>query len=824
MPKNNSSSLSRNIKLIITFGYLILISLGIYGVVRIYKELVIFSEYDRPFEERKELALISNTLASLYEAESMNKVIYSEAYTENVKNGYNKLIKKVYFQIDSLYNFSKNPALHSHLDTVKILLEQKEKNQESIFTLLDSIRRLPLDKRIHTTVLSQKDLSKLDMMFKSHLERNKDTTVIKTTKKNFFDRLKNVFKSGEDSAIFVSSAEKYKTDSTYVDPAVLLRDTIAQYVNNIIYKDNKRKSILISQLALRQHEMFQNNEQITLQINQILRDLETKELKIIYNLMEEKEHTMSRSFWIVMQIALASLITAIIFLILSLRSVSISQKYRKQIEEGKKHVEELLKSREKLLLMISHDIKAPLSSIIGYIELLGNSKLSEKEKGYLQNMQSSSEHVLELINKLLDYHRLEQGKKELNKMSFSPYRLMDDISQSFLPLAAKKGLSFEFINDLPQGTFNESDPFVIRQIVSNLISNAIKFTSTGKIALKAHLEKDTLQILVEDTGVGISKEDRENLFEEFKRLKHSEKNQIEGAGLGLAITQKLVLLLEGCIDFESELGKGTKFMLSIPLKPCTYVPEEKGIETTPNKRTSAKILFVDDDLVILNVYMKLLQREGHDVSICENPMEVLLLLQQKHFDIIFTDIQMPGMNGFELVERIRVFDSPEIKTIPVIALSARSDISEEKFKEAGFSGFLAKPFSSKLLLDIIDKFVQNNNVEPRLNEKNNYQGIHSLVEFVENDKEASLEILNVFVSENENTIKGIQTALDNKDWESIRKYAHKLLPLMRIIGADQIVSILLELENGLQDTSKVENAILMIKQKNLETVEFMNSI
>lgn len=827
MPKNGSLKYLGNIKLIIAISYLVLITLAIYGVKLIYRELVNFSEYDRPFEERKELALISNTLATLYEAESMSKIMYMDTIPDTLRCQYNNLVQKVFSQIDTLYDFSKDSSLQSHLDTVKSLLNQRERNQESMFLLLNSIRKLSYTQKVYTTVLSKKDMSYLDKMFKSYLEINKDTTVVKSNKKNFFSRLRSVFKPDQDSLVFVSLGETQKVDSAYLDPVALLTDTVVQYVNNVVYNSDKKKYIYMSQLALRQNEMYRNNEQLTMQINKILRDIEAKELEIVFDLLKEKDRTVNRSSRIVARIALASLFAAIIFLILSLGSISRSQKYRRQIEKGKKYVEDLLRSRERLLLTISHDIKAPLSSIIGYIELLVKSKLPEKEKYYLQSMQSSSEHVLELVNKLLDYHRLEQGKQELNKMSFSPCRLMDDICQSFLPIASQKGLKFEWISDLLPRKFYESDPFVIRQILNNVISNAIKFTFEGGVVIRTSIvsksEKDLLCVSVKDTGTGISKEDKDTIFEEFRRLDNTKQIRIEGSGLGLAITKKLIQLLNGTIEFESIYGKGTEFILSIPLLPSQNTPVQKEESNHLNKIKSAKILFVDDDIVILNVYMKLLQREGFEVSICKNSMDVLSVLRKNCFDIIFTDIQMPGMNGFELVEKIRVSGLPGTKDIPVIALSARSDISEQKFKEAGFTGFLAKPFSSELLLDIIDNFVQHEEISSRSEKQENIstKGIHSLIEFVEDDKEASLDILKVFITENENTIKGLEDSLKNENWESIRKYAHKLLPLMHMIGANEILSILLEFEDGLQDLSKVNELIAMIEQKNVEATFFM---
>ncbi|VBB44315.1 conserved hypothetical protein [uncultured Paludibacter sp.] len=819
----------QNVKIIVLVGYILLFLLAVFGGYQIYQELLKFSNQNQPFAERKQLNLISNALVSMYEAESVRKIMLSENFdTHYLDSSYTSVNQKVHFYLDSLYRLSNDKSLHNSLDTVNNLLEEKENNLKNMIELLEAIKKLPYSKQILTTVLSKNDVNSLYNIFETNFSKQKtDSSFFVKKKKGFLSRLKDVFGPGEDSTKIVSKQTEELKDTTFKKPAQLLTDTIVQFINTINNKSNRKKAVYLNQLATRQNAMLYYDESLTNQIHQILYGLENKERKYVNNLLIDRDKAVNKSSRIMSLIAWASLFTVIIFLALTLGLINKSQIYRNKLEQSKKHAEDLMKSRERLLLMISHDIKSPLSSIIGHMELLSREKMPPAEKEHLINMKSSSEHILELVNKLMDYHKLEQGKSEITKMPFSPYQLMQDVYQSFIPVINNR-LIYTSQNTINKQKVFESDPFTIKQVVNNLISNAIKFTKSGSINISSLItENNILQVSVKDSGVGIKPEDKKKIFDEFERVGSTEdKTRIEGYGLGLAITYKLVKLLGGDINVESEYEKGSEFIVSIPLKPLLMSVEElsKGKKEEHEKSSSgkmdAKILFIDDDLVMLNVFEKLLQREGAEVTICDDSKEALALLKDKKFDIILTDIQMPQINGFELVGKIREMNSEYHKNVPVIALSARSDVSEEKFKNAGFTGFLAKPVPFNVLLDKICESISCKNVEIKSDEA--HKGINSLIEFVEDDEETAKDILNVFISENKIKIKELSDSLKANNWQQIKATAHKLLPLMRIIGADEMVKILVALENGEISSEKVTSLIKMVKDKNKEVIDFMN--
>ncbi|MDR1120630.1 MAG: response regulator [Dysgonamonadaceae bacterium] len=819
MPKKRAYK----IKLLIIIGYSILLLLVVYGVVRIYSELRRFSEQESPFEERKEFVKISDVLASLYESEAMSRTLFSSTNTRSGLLAYDSLQNLVVLKIDSLKDLTTDTFVSESLDSVLVLLNMKCNNTHSIFQLMDSINRVPFKEKSITTLLSRKQIADLNNLSKIYTQqKQQDSVIVQVQKKTFSKRLSDVFRSNVKDSVFVKTRQANEQIDSII-PFQIVEDTIASFVTDVLLEYDRKRELLTAQLLRKQEYMYQTNSYLTSQIDNILKELEYQEYTKLYRFVLEKEKTLEYSSNTVLYVALAALITVIVFLGISLRSISRELRYQKQLEDAKKYAEELLKNRERLMLTISHDIKAPLSSIIGYIELLTKSKLPEKDKYYLQNMRYSSEQVLELLTKLLDSHRLKSGSMEIHSMYFSPHRLMEDIYRSFVPLVGQKELSFEFINHLDANDYYQSDPFRIRQIVNNLLTNAIKFTHSGQIMLSVSvLPKDgklLLNIVVKDTGMGIAPENTEKIFEEYLRLEDAESMKIEGSGLGLAISRKLAVLLDGDIRVVSEKGKGSEFTLTIPLRKEPDTKREANLSS--QREDPLRILFVDDDPVLLNMYAESLKREGFLPVITTSSLDVLPLLHKMSFDIVFTDIQMPDMNGFELVERIRMATFSRAGEIPVIALSACSDVSGQKFKEAGFSGAMLKPFSLGQLLDVIASY---SGIPTHKKENLVGKGLSALTAFADKDKDAAINIIQTYIGENATSIESLKKSVETDDWVTLRALAHKLLPLMRMIDADEIVTVLYEIENNVQEKAKIYTLIEMLKQKNEDAEVFLAEI
>jgi signal transduction histidine kinase/DNA-binding response OmpR family regulator len=561
-----------------------------------------------------------------------------------------------------------------------------------------------------------------------------------------------------------------------------------------------------------QHDLYIIKELTSLHINKIMDALKEQEYRTKMVLLKEKNESLQRSATFVAFIGTSALIIAVFFMSWTLQSLNKARRLQKSIQEAKKHAEKLLISREQLIYTITHDIKAPLSSIIGFLDLMSEGGLSQKQQYYVNNMHSSSSYILELVRNLLDFHSIEKKQFQLTTVVFSPASLIHSIYESFLPLAQKKQLVFEQKSSLPEKKTFLSDPYYIRQVVNNLLSHAIKYTpEKGRVTLFTSLEEQNRwKISIQDTGPGIAPTDQAKIFVEFIRLNET-KREMEGSGLGLPISKQLANLLGGSIEIESSKEIGSVFTLTIPLYPTaesTILQEHKTIESSPGR-----ILFVDDDQVQLTLFSELMKREDWPCICCSSANEALYILQNESFDIIFTDLHIPDMKGFELIKRIRESDSPQIAAIPVIAFSADSQKSTIEMKATGFNEFLFKPFTSQQLLDVIEKHTSLKRKIDEIHQAEDEYGWNKIIHFVADDQEAAMKIIDSFIEETNKDRDLLNIAFQKKDNEAIKRISHKMLTLMRMIPAQEIVSILTEFEKGAISKEKRLTLLRLLEDK-----------
>ena len=555
------------------------------------------------------------------------------------------------------------------------------------------------------------------------------------------------------------------------------------------------------------------NTQLTARMDSLIKQYEEEMTLRARQDAELQQEVRMRSARIIGGIAVGAVLLSAFFLILIMRDISRSNRYRQQLEVANKRAEDLLVAREKLMLAITHDFKAPLGSIMGYTELLSRLTEDERQRFYLDNMKSSSEHLLKLVSDLLDFHRLDLNKAEVNRVTFNPSQLFDEIYVSFEPLTAAKGLALQcHVAPELNGRYI-SDPFRLRQIVNNLLSNAVKFTQKGEISLTASYDSSKLTIAIADTGKGMASEDRERIFQEFTRLSGAQGE--EGFGLGLSIVKKLVTLLEGTIDVQSTLGKGSCFTVTLPLYPVgksiaeSESPESENVDITEESAVIPpmkviRVLLIDDDRIQLNLTAAMLKQHGIDAVCCEQLEQLIEQLRSSVFDVLLTDIQMPAINGFDLVKLLRASNIPQAKTIPVIAVTARSEMDKAALHEHGFAGCLHKPFTVKELLMTVNEG-QLSADEAHITEDMATAGINfsALTAYSEDDPEAASSIIQTFIEETGKNIERMQQALNDKEVDGIAAMAHKLLPLFTMIGVDEAIPLLewLEVQRG-QDFSK----------------------
>ena len=686
-------------------------------------------------------------------------------------------------------------------DSLLTLLHEKDRNTIQMLRVLSEANDSLLSASEIKEIISEQDSVITYQRVQHRVITKRDSLLTAPKKKGFFKRLAEVFvPSKQDSAVLVNTSLEVATD-TILEPATS-KDSLQQKIRMATEEKRLQRKKTIRRTSTKYQRM---NTQLTARMDSLIKGYEEEMTQRALQDAEQQQAVRMRSARTISGIAIGAVFLSAFFLILIIRDISRSNRYRRQLEEANKRAEDLLVAREKLMLAITHDFKAPLGSIMGYTELLSRLTRDERQRFYLENMKSSSEHLLKLVSDLLDFHRLDLNKAEVNRVTFNPSQLFDEIYISFEPLTAAKGLTLQsnVASDL-NGRFI-SDPLRLRQIVNNLLSNAVKFTQKGKITLTATYDSSKLTIAIADTGKGMAPSDRERIFQEFTRLSGAQGE--EGFGLGLSIVKKLVTLLEGEIDVQSTPGEGSCFTVTLPLYPVgKSVTEGELSESDKGESIQEpatilpmkviRVLLIDDDKIQLSLTAAMLKQHGIDAVCCEQLEELIEQLRTSVFDVLLTDIQMPAINGFDLVKLLRASNIPQAKTIPVIAVTARSEMDKAALYEHGFAGCLHKPFTVKELLQTINEgqLVAD---EAHITEDmgSGLMNFSALTVYSEDDPEAACSIIETFIEETEKNIDIVQQALDNEDTDAIAAMAHKLLPLFTLIGASETIAPLKYLES-----------------------------
>ena len=690
-------------------------------------------------------------------------------------------------------------------DSLLALLHEKDRNTIQMLRVLSEANDSLLSASEIEEIISEQDSVITHQRVQHRVITKRDSLLTAPKKKGFFKRLAEVFvPSKQDSAVLVNTSLEVATD-TILEPATS-KDSLQQKIRMATEEKRLQRKKTIRRTSTKYQRM---NTQLTARMDSLIKGYEEEMTQRALQDAEQQQAVRMRSARTISGIAIGAVFLSAFFLILIIRDISRSNRYRRQLEEANKRAEDLLVAREKLMLAITHDFKAPLGSIMGYTELLSRLTRDERQRFYLENMKSSSEHLLKLVSDLLDFHRLDLNKAEVNRVTFNPSQLFDEIYISFEPLTAAKGLTLQsnVASDL-NGRFI-SDPLRLRQIVNNLLSNAVKFTQKGKITLTATYDSSKLTIAIADTGKGMAPSDRERIFQEFTRLSGAQGE--EGFGLGLSIVKKLVTLLEGEIDVQSTPGEGSCFTVTLSLYPVgKSVTEGELSESDKGESIQEpatilpmkviRVLLIDDDKIQLSLTAAMLKQHGIDAVCSEQLEELIEQLRTSVFDVLLTDIQMPAINGFDLVKLLRASNIPQAKTIPVIAVTARSEMDIDALQEHGFAGCLHKPFTVKELLLTVNEG-QLAADEAHITE--DMQTVSSLnfsalTAFSEDDADAAHSIIQTFIEETGKNADRMQQALAGKEVDGIAAMAHKLLPLFTLIGAMEAVPLLnwLETQRG----------------------------
>jgi CheY-like chemotaxis protein/HPt (histidine-containing phosphotransfer) domain-containing protein/two-component sensor histidine kinase len=495
--------------------------------------------------------------------------------------------------------------------------------------------------------------------------------------------------------------------------------------------------------------------------------------------------------------------------------------YKRQLEIANFKTKNLLKSREQLISTVSHDLKTPLSTIVGYSELLGNSEVNTKQSYFIKNIKNSSEYITQLVQDLLDFSKIEAGKITIEKVPFLLPETIDEVAKSIQTVYKEKNIDLVINVDEKLNSRIVGDPFRLKQILSNIIGNAYKFTEEGFIKISAYIENDQNFIIkIQDSGIGIEKGNQKLVFEEFAQANENIEKKYGGTGLGLSICQKIISILGGKLSLESTFGKGSTFEVQLPLlfdhsqSVNTPIEAEKPVFKNTKKQT---FIVIDDDINLLNLTSGVLRQENHTVFSFNSASKALEAIQNTQFDFVITDIQMPEMDGFMFLKNLR--KNSIYKNQPVIALTGRTDLDSSFYSEAGFTTVIQKPYSPKILLQTIHLILENNTL-PAVDLKENNEEIftklyslETLKEFLGNDIEALKEVLKSFIESSTENLALLENAVVEKNTAEINSIAHRIAPMFKQIQAREIGEILKVLENKDLETDDLVSTFKVLKSK-----------
>ena len=567
---------------------------------------------------------------------------------------------------------------------------------------------------------------------------------------------------------------------------------------------NHRLSEYADSLATRNAELNRQLQGLIFQIDgKIQADLQKREAEIVF--MRE------RSFIQIGGLTGFVLLLLIISYIIIHRNTNRIKRYKrettnliKQLQQAVEKNEALIASRKKAVHTIIHELRTPLTAITGYAGLMQKDCNTDKIKVYVRNIRQSSDRMREMLNTLLSFFRLDNGKEQPN---ISPCRISaitHILETEFTPIAMDKGLALTITNQTDAVVLTDKER--ILQIGNNLLSNAIKFTENGSVSLTTDYNNGVLTLIVEDTGTGMIEEEQQRVFVAFERLANATAK--DGFGLGLSIVQRIVSMLGGTIRLESEKGKGSRFTVEIPMQTAEELPERINQARIHHDRAFHDIIAIDNDEVLLLMLKEMYTQEGIHCDICTDAAELMEMIRKKEYSLLLTDLNMPEINGFELLELLRTSNVGNSKTIPVVVTTASGNCSKEELMERGFSGCLLKPFSILELMEVSDKCAMQGN----RNEKPDFTSLLSY-----GNEAVMLEKL---ITETEKEMQSVRNAERRKDLQELDALTHHLRSSWEILRADQPLRELYKLlhSEGTSNNEAIHNAVTAVLDKGSEII------
>ena len=765
------------------------------------------------------------------------------------------------------------------LDSLITLLKAKRENTLLVMKELNNdCRDIYYNNKLEA-LHSGRDSIVISPQTKERHEQHETVYEVVKTKRGFFRRLGDAFRKQHTDTVSTTRLTHQPSTAT-INHRLNIADSVANVLAEIHSEQQRASDRKQNAISSRNRQLQRVSIQLTKRTWLLIEDIQSDEHNALQRVVGKAMSSRRAMIVRIAVLGLLAILSAAILVVYILRDIKRERRDRQRIIEAKAETERIMQQRERLLLTITHDIKAPAASIAGFIDLLSEYVDQPKAVGYLQNISGSAKHLLQLVSALLDYHKLESGKAERHEVSFAPAVLISECVAQMQPLAMEKKLKLATDVQVTESMLCRSDAFRIKQIVNNLVGNAIKYTDKGEVRVGVSIANRQLSISVKDTGCGMKPDELQTVFNAFTRLPGAQGK--EGVGLGLTITREIVTLLGGEINVQSAKGKGSTFTVSLPVKIVTnqgvhqQSKQTKGVHLSPlgfsrlpeqevyqqSKQTKGvhlsqvhqqskqqlhqqsqrdsligaletsappkdksqhptlSVVIVDDDRLQGQLLTEMLQRiEGisFNTTTTIHASEAIAIATDSAPNIVFTDIEMPEMNGSEIMRRIR--NNTEVQqrscTTKFVAMTAHEQSIMPQLRSDGFDACLFKPFSVQTLAATICQLTgiavrvsensklktageaENNSKLKTAGETENNSKLKiqnscsgkrlyepsaklrtALLPFTDGDPEAERQIIGDIRKSIEEYLEMIG---DGSDPERIAKAVHKAMPLLEML-------------------------------------------
>lgn len=700
-------------------------------------------------------------------------------------------------------------GLRDRIDSLCFLLKDKE---QLLGTVMNTFKRLQsqtdiVNERIPTIISKVEKLP----------DNTKEEAVQDEPKrrKNIF----SIFRRKKKKSAYLQHKES--TEKPQEKNSSSVTTGMLYSLSREVSKERQAQQILLTN---QMDSLYTKNIILNQKLNSLIRTLEFESNRRISDRYRQFVSEREQSYLLISFLAISVSLLAILLYFIIHRELNRKYRYEKELEASDRRNRELLQSRKDMMLSIAHDLRSPLSTIKGAAELLPEEAVPERRHEYMESISHASDYMLTLVETLMNFYLLDTEQSRSQISVYNLESLFKEVADNFLLQARKKDLRFssEFLD---MDTVVSGDRGQLQQVISNLIANALKFTEKGSICLRAEYHGSELRFSVQDTGCGMDSKDTERIFTAFERLENA--RNVPGFGLGLTISYRLISQMGGNIRVESRPGEGSTFIVILPLRQAdekSPIEESKPVSVI-SRLNGISVLLLDDDIRQLRITGEMLKRLGADCTLCTTSRELIARIREKSYDVLLTDIQMPEMDGFSILELLRSSNIDCANTIPVIALTARVD-DDENYLSCGFAGCIRKPFSIDRLFAGISGIIGT--VKERI-----WKPDLSLLFAGEDNHE---EMLRIFVDESRKELSRLHDALHRNDRQALREILHKNLPLWETVNLDYPMEMLHEIvttnpeewqEKHLKEIYRIEQAasklIIHVEKMQEETHEKNNT-